>query len=70
MINIGDQVRIIETSEVCKVKHIMFMKLYDAIIGNKTYILGEPAKFYKKNEIELFDNQIQREEKLNKILND
>ena len=69
-IEIGDQVRVKETGEIGLVKHIMFINLYNSIVNRKSYIIGEPAKFYKINQIELFDKQIEREEKINKILND
>ena len=33
-------------------------------------MIGEPASSYYISQIELFDKKIEREEKLNKILND
>ena len=69
-IEIGDQVRVKETGEIGLVRHIMFYKPFHFFVGKKTYMVGDPAKSYKINEIELFDKQIEREEKLNQILND
>ena len=61
MIEVGNQVRVKKTGEISLVRHIMFFR------GKKTYIIGEPAKFYNINEIELFDKQVEREEKLNQL---
>ena len=69
-IEIGDQVRVKETGEIGLVRHIMFYKPFQFFVGKKTYMVGDPAKSYKINEIELFDKQIEREEKINQILND
>jgi hypothetical protein len=35
--------------------------------GKKTYMVGEIARSYNINEIELFDKQVEREEKLNQL---
>ena len=69
-IEVGDQIRVKETGEIGLVRHIMFYKTFDFFRGKKTYMVGDPAKSYKINEIELFDKQIKREEKINQILND
>jgi hypothetical protein len=68
MIEVGNQVRVKETGEISLVRDIMYYKTFDFFRGKKTYIIGEPAKFYNINEIELFDKQVEREEKLNKLL--
>ena len=67
---VGDQVRVKETGEIGLVRHIMYYKTFDFFKGKKTYIVGEIAKSYHVNEIELFDKQVEREEKINQILND
>jgi hypothetical protein len=61
MIEVGDQVRVKETGEIGLVRHIMYFR------RKKTYMVGEIARSYKINEIELFDKQIEREEKLNQL---
>jgi hypothetical protein len=66
-IEVGDQVRVKETGEIGLVRHIMFYKPFHFFIGKKTYMVGDPAKSYEINEIELFDKQIEREEKINRI---
>lgn len=68
MIKVGNQVRVKETGEIGLVRHIMYYKPVDFFTGKKTYMVGEIAKSYKINEIELFDKQVEREEKINKIL--
>ena len=69
-IEVGDQVRVKETGEIGLVRHIMYYKTFDFFRGKKTYMIGEIARSYKINEIQLFDKQIEREEKINQILND
>ena len=69
-IEVGDLVRIKETGKIGIVRHIMFYKNYHFLIGKKTYMIGDPASSYYISEIELFDKQIEREEKLKKLLND
>jgi hypothetical protein len=67
MIEVGNQVRVKKTGEIGLVRHIMYYKHFDFFIGKKTYMVGEIAKSYQINEIELFDKQVEREEKLNKL---
>lgn len=67
MIEVGNQVRVKKTGEIGLVRHIMYYKTLDFFIGKKTYMVGETAKSYQINEIELFDKQVEREEKLNKL---
>jgi hypothetical protein len=67
MIEVGNQVRVKKTGEIGLVRHIMFYKPFDFFIGKKTYMVGEIAKSYQINEIELFDKQVEREEKLNQL---
>jgi len=69
-IEIGDQVRVKETGEIGLVRHIMYYKTFDFFKGKKTYLVGDIAKSYHFNEIEIFDKQVEREEKINQILND
>ena len=64
MIEVGNQVRVKKTGEIGLVRHIMYFR------RKKTYMVGEIAKSYQGNEIELFDKQVEREEKLNKLLNE
>ena len=66
-IEVGDQVRVKETGEIGLVRHIMYYKTFDFFRGKKTYMVGEIAKSYQINEIELFDKQVEREEKLNQL---
>jgi hypothetical protein len=61
-IEVGNQVRVKKTGEIGLVRHIMYFR------GKKTYMVGEIAKSYQINEIELFDKQVEREEKLNQLL--
>ena len=59
MIEVGDQVRVKKTGETGLVRHIMFFR------GKKTF--WQSHQPYQINEIELFDKQVEREEKLNKL---
>lgn len=55
-----------DIKEVC----LSDYKTLDFFIGKKTYMVGEIAKSYQINEIEIFDKQVEREEKLNQLLNE
>ncbi len=64
----GDKVRVKETGEIGFIRHVMYYKSHHFFTGKKTYMVGEIASSYSRNEIELFDKAIERDRKIDDIL--